>query len=144
MREYVSYHPAKITSFGSCILANFLMFVIYVEYIFSSINPACYGFANFLAKMHCFFASLIKLTTRYQVRYSIRKLIVQTVKEIIFTISTKCFCCDGKSYYFNIREFRYSTTTNNISLLINMVLSKLFAYIKNFSELCNEVVHNNE
>ena len=57
------------------------------------------------------------------------------------TVNTQCLCCEGKSHHLPIGEFGYDTVSRNNSRLIYLISCKFLADFKNFTELCDEVVH---
>ena len=66
---------------------------------------------------------------------------IQSLEKIILTVNTQCLCCEGKSHHLPIGEFGYDTVSRNNSLLIYLISCKFLADFKNFTELCDEVVH---
>ena len=49
------------------------------------------------------------------------------------------FVDPGERHHLQIGEGGDNTATSDISLLVYLISCKLFAYLKNLSELCNEV-----
>ena len=132
---------AHCTPTGSCILAYLYRFGVNAEDRLAAIYCFGNGLANLLAKISGLFATLVELTAGYEVGDSTRTLCVQTVEEIVLAVNTECLCRNGKCNHLYIRECGDNTTTRYISILIYTISCKLFADLKNFSELCDEVVH---
>ena len=125
----------------SCILTYLYWFGVNAEDGLSAIYCFGNGLANFLTKTSGQFATLVELTAGYKVGNSTRTLCVQAVEEKVLAVNTECLCRNGKCDHLYIRECGDNTTTRDISLLIYTISCKLFADLKNFSELCDEVVH---
>jgi len=49
--------------------------------------------------------------------------------------------CDGQSHHFQVGKGGNNASARYISLLVYLISCKFLAYLKNVSELCNEVVH---
>lgn len=134
-------HPAPV---GTCILADLYRLGVDTEDRLPTINLHGYGLADFLTEHHGLFAALIVLPTGNQVGNSTWAFNVEPVEKVVLTVNTECLCRYGKGNHLQVGECGDNTTTGNISILVYLISSKLFAYLKNFSELCNEVVHSND
>ena len=99
------------------------------------------GLPDVLPKYHGVLATLVVLPTGNQVGNGIRTFLVKPGEEIILTINTQRLCRDGKCDHLQIGEFGNHTTARDVSLLIYEISCKMFADLKNLSELCDEVVH---
>ena len=126
---------------GSCVLADLDGFGVNTEYILASVNAARYCLTDALAKLACQLTALIELTTRNQIRDGSRALLVQAVEQIVLAIHAESLGSYGKSYDFQVGKGGNYASAGDISLLVYLISSKFLAYLKNVSELCNEVVH---
>ena len=131
-------------SLSTCILAHLDRFGVNAEHKLSSVNGLGYGLANVLAKQTGQLPTLIELPTGDKIRNSVGTLAAQTGKEIILAVNTECLRCDGECNNLQVGESGNDTTTRNISPLVYLISCILLADFKNFSELCNEVVHSND
>lgn len=132
------------TPFGTYILADLHRLGVNAEYKLTAINGSCYRFADAFAKQTGLFSSLVELTTSDEIGNGSGTLATQTGEKIVFAVDTECFGCEGKCHNLQIRESGDYTTAGNISLLIDLISCILLADFKDFSELCNEVAHNND
>ena len=104
-------------------------------------NIVLNGLTDILAKHHGFHAALVVLPMRNQVWNDTWAFCIQSLEKIILTVNAQCLCCEGKSRHLPIGEFGYDTVSRNNSLLIYLISCKYLADFKNFTELCDEVVH---
>lgn len=91
------------------------MFGAYTEYILVPINRNCHIFSYFFCKSGRTLPLGIKLSAAYQVRQILLTLIVQTMKEQIFTVETENLGCYAKSHDFEVGEFGNNPTSRDIS-----------------------------
>ena len=131
-------------SIGTCILADLDRLGVKAEHKLSSVDGLCYGLANVLAKQTSQLPALVELPTGNKIRNGVWTLSAQTGKEIVLTVDTECFRRDGKCHNLQVGESGNDTTARNISPLGYLISCILLADFKNFSELCNEVVHSND
>ena len=136
---YVILSP--LTPVGTCILADLYRLGVNTEDRLSSSCRLGYGLTDILAKHHGFHAALVVLPMRNQVWNDTWAFCIQSLEKIILTVNTQCLCCEGKSHHLPIGEFGYDTVSRNNSLLIYLISCKFLADFKNFTELCDEVVH---
>ena len=141
-RSMTNVRPSHLAPVGSCILTDLYGLGVNAEDRLATIYSLGYGLTDTLTKHHRLLTTLIVLTTCNQVGDGSRTLSVQSVEEIILAIDTKCLRCDGERHHLQIGEGGDNTATSDISLLVYLISCKLFAYLKNLSELCNEVVHD--
>ena len=126
---------------GTCVLTDLYWLGVNAEDCLSTINRLGYGLTDILTKNHGFLTALVVLPTGNQIGYGFRTFCVQPLEEIVLTIDTQSLCRDRKSYHLQIGECGYNTTPGYISLLVYLISCKFLAYLKSFSELCNEVAH---
>lgn len=129
------------TSFGTCVLAHLDRLGINAEHKLSAVKGLGYGLSNVLAKQAGQFPALIELPAGNKVGNGVRTLNAQTGKEIVLAVDTECLSSDGKCHNLQVGESGNNTTARNISSLVYLISCILLADFKNFSELCNEVVH---
>lgn len=129
------------TTISPGILADLHRLGVYAEDILASVNAARYCLTDALAKLACQLTALIELTTRNQIRDGSRALLVQAVEQIVLAIHAESLGSYGKSYDFQVGKGGNYASAGDISLLVYLISSKFLAYLKNVSELCNEVVH---
>ena len=67
-----------------------------------------------------------------------------SLKQKRFTIYTKLLSSKTKCDNFKVRKARNNTSTGHISAFIYQIFGKFLAYVKNFSELCNQVAHDDD
>ena len=108
---------------------------------FSSIYDLGYCLTDILAKHYDFLTTLIVLATRNQVGNDSRTFRIQPLEEVVLAVDTQCLFYEGKCHHLQIGECGYNTTARDISLLIYLISYKFLVDFKNFSELCDEVVH---
>lgn len=137
----VASHGATLRS---CVTADRDRFGVYAEHIFASVHCRGYVFADFFAKSVSEFAALIVLATGYKMRKSVATLILQAIKQVVFTIDVEDFRRGGKSEDFQIREPRDSASAGYIPQVIYTIPCEFFEYVKDFSELYDEVVHKRD
>ena len=135
---------AHRASFGACVLAHLDRLGVNAEHKLSAVNSLCNGLTDILAKLTSQLPALIELTAGYKIWNRVRILSAQTGKEIVLTVNTECFCRDGKCHNLQVGECWNDATARNITSLVYLISCKLLADLKNFSELCNEVVHSND
>jgi hypothetical protein len=122
--------PSHLTPIGWRIQTNLYWFGV-------NTGNKCYSLTNNLTNPHGLLTTLVELTTSNQVGDGSRTLGVQSVKEIIFTINTKWLRCDGECHRFQIGEGGENTATSEMSLLVYLITSKLYADLKNYTtKLC--------
>lgn len=129
------------TAVGTGILTDFHRLGVDTEDGLSAIYGTGNGLADILAKLASQLAALIVLTTGNQVGNCTRTFLIQTVEQIILAINTESLGCDGQSYHFQVGKGGNNAPARHISLLVYLISCKFLAYLKNLSELCNEVVH---
>lgn len=127
---------AHCTSACTRILANLYRLGIYAENRLSSINCHGKGLADFLSKSLCQLTALVELASGYQVGNGTRTFPIKPLEKIVLTINTKGLRSYRKRDHLYVGEFRNDTTTGNISIIIYMISCKMFADVKNFTELC--------
>ena len=130
-----------LTPVSTGILTDLYRLRVYAEDVFASIYLFGYGFTNIFTQQHSLLATLVVLPTTDQVGNGTRAFSIQTLEEVILTVNTQCLCRDGESHHLQIGEGGYNTTSRYISFLIYLISCKFLAYLKNFSELCDEVAH---
>ena len=137
----VDVTPSHSTTISPGILADLYRLGVYTEYILASINAARNCLTDTLAELTCQLTTLIELTTRNQIRDDSRALLVQAVEQIVLAIHAESLGRYGKSDDFQVGKGGDYASTRDISLLVYLISCKFLAYLKNVSELCNEVVH---
>ena len=136
--------PSHCASSGSCVLTNLDRFGVDAEYVFSSINSGCYILSDFLAEAISQFATLIVLSPGDKIGEAICAFILQAMEQIVFAVDAENFRSGRKCEDFQIREPGGNTSTWYISEVIYTISGKFFEYVKNFSELYDEVVHKRD
>ena len=129
------------TAVGTGILTDFHGLGVDTEYELSAIDGTGNGLADMLAKLLGQLATLIELATSNQVGNGVRTLLVQTIEQVILAINTESLGCDGQSHHFQVGKGGNNASARYISLLVYLISCTFLAYLKNVSELCNEVVH---
>ena len=132
------------TPLGSCILAHFDGFGVNAEDRLSAIDGLGYPLTDFLPKGAGELSASIELPAADEIGDGIGAFLHQPVEEINLAVDAERFSCEGKGDHFNIGEGGNNTTARYISSFIYTIFCKTLADVKNFSELCNEVVHNND
>ena len=99
------------------------------------------GLVDILPKHHGQHATLVVLVAADQIGNDNRTFSIQLIEEIVLSVNTECLSCDGKCHDLQVGERGDNTTTRNISFLVYLISCKLFAYLKDFSEIYNEVAH---
>ena len=126
---------------GTGILADFHRLGVYAENGLATIDGLGNGLADILPKPHGLLTALVVLATADQIGNGIRTITVQPIEKIVLAVNTECLSCDGTCHNLQVGERGDNTTARNISFLVYLISCKLFAYLKYFSELCNEVAH---
>lgn len=129
------------TACGSCILTDFDRLGVNAEHIFVSIHGSCNILPYFFAKEISLLASLVILTTCREMRKLAGAFILQTMKQVVFTVYAEDLRRGGKRDDFQIRELGDNTSAGHIPQFIDTISGKILVYAEYFSELYDEVVH---
>mgnify|MGYP003501608270 CR=1 FL=1 len=129
-------------SLASCKTAYLYWFRVNTEVIFTTINVICYASTYLFAKITGRLTAIVELPAGNEIRNEMPTFIQLGFKQPVLTIYFFSFCCHTQGYYFQIRETRNRTTTNNISFFINQFIGELLAYLQKIHELCIQVAHN--
>ena len=143
-RSQIRCFSAHSAACGSGILTYLYRFRVDTEHILASVHCRGYVFADFFAKMIGEFAALIILATGYKIGESVGTLVSQPIKKVVFTVDAEDFRRGGKSEDFQIGELWNYPSARCISKVIYAVSGKFFEYVKDFSELYDEVVHKRD
>ena len=135
---------AHRASFGTCVLAHHDGLGVDVGHKFSFVNGLCNSLTGVFAKQVSQLPALIELPMGNMILNCVRTFSLQTGKEIVLTVDTECFRCDGKCHNLQVGESGNNTTMRDISTLVYLISCKLFADFMDFSELCNEVVNSDD
>lgn len=139
MFKVIISHCAPLST---CVLTDPYRFGVYAEDKFTPVHDLGNGFAYLLSKSHGQLATLVILSATYQIGDSVGALFVHTIEKIVLAVDTERLCCDGKCNHLQIGESRNNTTADYVSFIVYQISCIFFAYVKNFSEICNEVVHS--
>ena len=126
---------------GTGVLADIHRLGVNAEDGLATIDGLGNRLVDILPKHHGQLAVLVVLATADQIGNGIRTITVQPIEKIVLAVNTECLSRDGKCHDLQVGESGYNATTGNISLLVYTISRKLFAYLKDFSEICNEVAH---
>lgn len=132
------------TAFGTRILADLYRLGVNTEHKLTAVNGSCYGFADAFTEQAGLFSALVELPAGDEIGNGLGTLAAQTGEKIVLAVDTECFGCEGKCYNLKVGESGNYTTAGNISFVIDFISCILLADFKEFSELCNEVAHNND
>lgn len=137
----IRYRQALHNIEGTRVLAHLDRLRIDAEDILASVNSLGNGLTDAFSKRHRLLAPLVVLPTGNQVWNGSRALGVQPVEEVVLAVDTERLCCNGKSHHLQVGEGGDNTAASDISFLVYLIFCKFLANLKNFSELCDEVVH---
>ena len=126
---------------GADIMAYFHRLGVNAEDGLAAINGLGNGLVGILPKHHGQHATLVVLAATDQIGNDNRTFSVQLIEEIVLSVNTECLSCDGKCHDLQVEEHGDNATMRNIFFLVYLISRKLFAYLKDFSEICNEVVN---
>ncbi len=96
--------PAHCAACRPRVLADRDRLRIHAEHIFAPVHCRSYVFADFFTEAVGEFATLIVLAACYKIRELVGALIVQPIKQVVFTVDTEGLRRGGKGEDFQVRE----------------------------------------
>ena len=140
-RRMLNVAPAHLAPVGADVPAHPDGLGVYAEHILAAVDGLGYGLADALPETHRLLPALIVLPAGNQVGDFTRVFLVQKVEQVVLAVYAHALRRNGKRNHLHVGEGRHDAAAGDISTLVHMIFSKMLAYLKNFSELCNEVVH---
>ncbi len=131
-------------SFGPRILAYFDGFGVDAENIFPAIHGGGNVFAYLLPKWSRDFAPLIELSAADQVGKSIALFGFKPFEQIVLAIIAERLGSGGEGDDFEVGKLGHNAAMGAVPVPVYTIPGVFLDYVKNFTELYDEVVHKRE
>lgn len=136
--------PSHGTSLASGILTDFHRLGVNAEHVLASVHRSDDITANLLSQMHCELAALVILASGNKVGKFVALFVLKAFEQAVFTVNSESFGCGREGYDFQIGKLGNNTPAGDVSKSSDTISGKFFEYVKDFSELYDEVVHKRD
>ena len=136
--------PSHGTSLASGILTDFHRLGVNAEHVLASVHRSGDITANLLSQMHCELAALVILASGNKVGKFVALFVLKAFEQAVFTVNSESLGCGREGYDFQIGKLGNNTPSWDVSKSSDTISGKFFEYVKDFSELYDEVVHKRD
>lgn len=129
------------TTVGTCILADLDRLGIDAENILLAVHGSSNVLTYFLSKPSSKSTSLIELPATNQIGKTIAFYSLKSFEQIVLAVNPKCLGCGREGDDLEVGKLGDNATMWAIPVLIHTISCVFFDYVKDFTELYDEVVH---